>query len=126
MNVLQEKLSALGLKNIKFHYDPSKVDSLYYGNDEQIWTAETDKYVLSCEAHGDIITSEGNDYTNTGMPDDEYQRLQKGEIELENNNWFEILVMEKGTDEWESSLGNVAYDVSDTHEIAKVALEGLK
>jgi hypothetical protein len=108
-----DKVKAMGYTDVKASFDPKKRDSLLYGNDEQVLQAKKDGIIFSVEAHGDIRTNEGNDYTNTGMPESEYERLKKGEIELVNNNWFEVLTLQPGSNEWESSLGNVAYDLSE-------------
>ena len=106
--------------------DNGHLDCLWYGGG--VWTAEDDRYVVSCEARGDVVAAlvdssgvaiaEVTDRSNGGgfyaemrqhiKSDEELERVRRGDdperaLVLESGNWLEYFVFDKEADEWLSA-----------------------
>lgn len=106
-----------------------KTDSFFY--EGEIATAtKPNGTILSLIATGDIlicIDDEGyfNGNRDTaidkyGLTDRKLRTLEnKGRLSWQNNNWFEVLWREKDSEEWQSEIGDVAYDYDEAIELLK-------
>ena len=94
----------------------NKQDSFWY--DGQIATLETKNYVYSLEAQGDIRVFYKdecfNDYQALEFCEDKkWTDKDLKKFEWDMNNWFEVIGINKKTNEVESVIGDVAYDYDE-------------
>lgn len=106
-----------------------RADSFFYEG-EIATVKKPNGTVLSLSAEGDIRINIGDDCYRNGQVDeavDKYnltdkklQQLEaKGNLEWENNNWFEVVWTKKGENIIHSDLGNVAHDYDEAIELLK-------
>ena len=110
-----------------------KTDSFFYSG--EVAYAESKKGTkFSLSAEGDINISINEDHFSNKHGDKQIleaiskyrltdrilKKLEKdGKLVWENNNWFEILSMPKGSDSWECDIGEVAYDYDSAIRMLK-------
>lgn len=110
-----------------------KTSSFFYSG--EIAYAKSKKGTkFSLSAEGDInIVVDGERFSNKHgnkqivevisryrLTDNKLKKLENdGKLVWENNNWFEVLWMDKGSDSWECDIGEVEYDYSSGIRLLK-------
>ena len=106
---------------------PGKTDSFFY--DGAIAEMEgKDGVVYKLIAAGDIrVNIQGCSYRdasqaelNHKLTDARLKQLEKtGELSWDNNNWFEVVWLDKKSSSWECDIGVVEYDYDSGIEMLK-------
>jgi len=111
----------------------NKTDCIFY--DGEIANIKSKKgTIFSLMAIGDIRINVKDDiYRNENiqeginkhkLSDSKIKMLEdEGKLSWENNNWFEVCWIEKGSDTWEFDCGEVAYDYDSAIELLKSYIE---
>ena len=109
-----------------------KTDSFFYPTPQEVIAEGVRKDGTVCQmiSNGEIrVNIDGTEYSNCQVPDAvERHKLTDKKLQSLNetermvwrdNNWFEVIFLEKGSDQWDCVMGEVAYDYEGGLQLLK-------